>query len=159
MVHDADPVWRCNMPAQYKKLLFIGEVETQSGIPIKTIRYYEELGLLRSSGRTQGGFRQFSPEVLNRLLFIKRVQGLGLSLQEIKEILAIYDQGVPPCSEVKEELQAKLVQIDQQIEQLQTFRTELRKLLSSKQQVRGMVRRGMSKLSVEKLDSTVDYRV
>ena len=69
------------MTVQVQKLLLIGEVEARSGIPIRTIRYYESLDLLQSSRRTKGGFRQFSPDVLTRLSFIKRTQGLGLSLE------------------------------------------------------------------------------
>jgi DNA-binding transcriptional MerR regulator len=62
-------------------MLFIGQVTALSGVPIRTIRYYESLGLLKSSGRTEGGFRQFSLDVLKRLSFIKRAQSLGLNLQ------------------------------------------------------------------------------
>ena len=113
-----------------KKLLLIGQVTALSGIPIRTIRYYEGLGLLRSSGRTEGGFRQFSSEVITRLLFIKRAQNLGLSLEEIGEILNVYDQGKMPCGELKEKLEDKLLEIDRQIEQLLTLETELKGLLS-----------------------------
>lgn len=73
----------CNVFTQEKNLLFIGQVAAQSGLPVKTIRYYADLGLLNSLERTEGGYRQFSSEVLTRLAFIKRCQSLGLSLQEI----------------------------------------------------------------------------
>lgn len=56
----------------------IGSVAKTSGMPIKTIRYYEELGLLRTTGRTEGGYRLFNSDVFSRLSFIKRAQGLGL---------------------------------------------------------------------------------
>jgi MerR family transcriptional regulator, copper efflux regulator len=112
------------------KLFLIGQVTSLSGIPIRTIRYYESLGLLQSSGRTEGGFRQFSSDVLTRLAFIKRAQNLGLSLEEIRDILQVYDQGQPPCGEIKEKLQEKLLHIDQQIEQLLTLRSEIGELLS-----------------------------
>ena len=119
------------MLTQDKKLLLIGQVTALSGIPIRTIRYYESLGLLRSSGRTEGGFRQFSADVLARLSFIKRAQSLGLSLQEIGEFLLVYDQGNPPCDEIQEKLENKILEIDRQIEQLLTLKSELRGLLSS----------------------------
>lgn len=117
------------MQVQDQELLFIGEVETQSGIPIRTIRYYESIGLVKSAGRTEGGFRQFAPEVLSRLAFIKRAQSLGLSLEEIGEVLAVYDQGTLPCGEIKEKLEDKLVVLERQVEQLLTLRAELRGLL------------------------------
>ena len=119
------------MLTQDKKLLLIGQVTALSGIPIRTIRYYESLGLLKSSGRTEGGFRQFSSEVFTRLLFIKRAQSLGLSLEEIGEFLKVYDQGDVPCDEIKEKLEDKLLEIERQIQQLLILQTELKGLLSS----------------------------
>jgi MerR family copper efflux transcriptional regulator len=118
------------MLTQNNQLLLIGQVTALSGIPIRTIRYYESLGLLKSSRRTEGGFRQFSEDVLTRLAFIKRVQNLGLSLGEIKDVFMVYDQGQPPCGEIKEKLEEKLVQIDCQIEQLLTLKSEIGMLLS-----------------------------
>lgn len=112
------------------RLLLIGQVTALSNIPIRTIRYYENLGLLKSNGRTEGGFRQFSPEILTRLAFIKRAQSLGLSLEEIKEILNVYDQGKLPCGELKDKLEDKLLEIDRQIKQLLTLQAELNGLLS-----------------------------
>jgi len=117
------------MLVQTKELLFIGQVTAQSGVPIRTIRYYEDLGLLKSLGRSEGGFRLFSLDVLARLAFIKRAQHLGLSLLEIAEILNVYDQGEVPCGEIKEKLEDKLLEIDRQIEQLLTLQTELKGLL------------------------------
>jgi MerR family transcriptional regulator, copper efflux regulator len=115
---------------QDKKLLLIGQVTDLSGIPIRTIRYYESLGLINSSQRTEGGFRQFSMDVLTRLAFIKRAQNLGLSLEEIGNILQVYDQGQTPCGEIKEKLEDKVLQIDHQIDQLLTLRSEIKGLLS-----------------------------
>jgi MerR family transcriptional regulator, copper efflux regulator len=115
---------------QETKLLLIGQVTDISGIPIRTIRYYESLGLIKSSRRTEGGFRQFSLDVLTRLAFIKRAQNLGLSLEEIGNILQVYDQGQAPCGEIKEKLQDKVLQIDRQIDQLLTLRSEIKGLLS-----------------------------
>ncbi|MBR8837325.1 MAG: heavy metal-responsive transcriptional regulator [Stigonema ocellatum SAG 48.90 = DSM 106950] len=118
------------MLSQEKKLLLIGQVTALSGVPIRTIRYYESLGLLNSLGRTEGGFRLFSSDVLMRLSFIKRAQSLGLSLQEIGEILQVYDGGKPACDEIQHKLKDKISEIDRQIEQLLTLRGELRGLLS-----------------------------
>ncbi|BAZ70093.1 MAG: heavy metal-responsive transcriptional regulator [Pelatocladus maniniholoensis HA4357-MV3] len=111
-------------------MLLIGQVTALSGVPIRTIRYYESFGLIQSSGRTEGGFRQFSLDVLKRLSFIKRAQSLGLSLQEISEILQVYDGGKPACDEIQHKLQDKISHIDYQIEQLLTLRGELQELLS-----------------------------
>ncbi|WP_263975533.1 heavy metal-responsive transcriptional regulator [Leptolyngbya sp. 7M] len=108
----------------------IGSVSKTSGLPIKTIRYYEELGLLKTTGRTEGGYRLFDSDVFSRLSFIKRAQGLGLSLSEIKEFLDVYDQGDLPCDHIKVKLEDKLEAIEQQIQQLQILKQELKGLLS-----------------------------
>lgn len=108
----------------------IGNVAKSSGVPIKTIRYYEELGLLKSSARTEGGFRLFNSDVLERLHFIKRAQSLGLSLSEIKEFLNVHDGGELPCVHIKAKLQDKIKAIDEQIQQLLILRQELSGLVS-----------------------------
>ncbi|BDA68647.1 Transcriptional Regulator, MerR family [Rivularia sp. IAM M-261] len=108
----------------------IGAVAKESGVPIKTIRYYEELGLLKAIGRTEGGFRLFDSDVLSRLHFIKRAQSLGLSLSEIKDFLAVHDQGNLPCNDIKARLQNKVIAIDKQIQELLMFKQELEELLS-----------------------------
>ncbi|WP_026732052.1 heavy metal-responsive transcriptional regulator [Fischerella sp. PCC 9605] len=113
-----------------EQLKQIGTVAKESGVPIKTIRYYEELGLLKASGRTEGGFRLFDSDTLSRLNFIKRAQSLGLTLLEIKEFLNVHDQGELPCEHVKAKLQDKLVAIDEQIQQLLILKLELEGLLS-----------------------------
>ena len=113
-----------------KELKRIGSVAKDSGLPIKTIRYYDELGLLKTFGRTEGNYRQFNSDVFGRLRFIKRAQGLGLSLLEIKEFLEVHDQGDLPCDHIKVKLEEKLSQIEQQIQQLQILKQELSGLLS-----------------------------
>lgn len=112
-------------------LLKIGEVATSSGLSVKTIRYYEELGLLAPNViRSDTKYRLFDPKVMERLSFIKRAQSLGLALTEIKEILAVHDQGVLPCNEVKQHLLEKMKLIDYQIQALTSLRSELEELLS-----------------------------
>ena len=108
----------------------IGVVAKESGVPIKTIRYYEELGLLKAAARTEGRFRLFESDVLSRLNFIKRAQSLGLSLLEIKDFLAVHDRGDLPCDRIEAKLQAKVIQLDRQITELTIFKQELQALLS-----------------------------
>ncbi|NJL35890.1 MAG: heavy metal-responsive transcriptional regulator [Leptolyngbyaceae cyanobacterium RM2_2_4] len=114
-----------------EKFLKIGEVASNSGLPVKTIRYYEEIGLLTPTvDRSETGYRLFNPQVLNRLAFIRRAQSLGLSLSEIHQILNVHDEGELPCGEVKQHLQAKVQAITEQIEALETLRSELQGILS-----------------------------
>lgn len=115
--------------------LKIGQVAAESGLPIKTIRYYEELGLLAPVvKRSRSGYRLFCEDVINRLAFIKRSQSLGLSLQEIQEILAVHDTGELPCGLVKQRLLLKQQEINQQIEALEILRSELQGILSGWQE-------------------------
>lgn len=113
-----------------EELKRIGSVAKESGLPIKTIRYYDELGLLKTFGRTEGNYRLFNSDVFGRLRFIKRAQSLGLSLLEIKEFLEVHDQGNLPCDHIKVKLVDKLEEIEQQIQQLQILKQELSGLLS-----------------------------
>lgn len=119
------------MLANINEVLLIGKVHKLSGVPIRTIRYYESLGLIKSVGRTEGGFRQFSEDILTRLSFIKRAQSLGLSLQEIRDILQIYDGGKAPCEQIQLKLEDKISQIEKQIEDLRKLQGELKRLLST----------------------------
>ncbi|MBA3924624.1 MAG: MerR family DNA-binding protein, partial [Nostocaceae cyanobacterium] len=92
--------------------------------------YYESLSLLKCYGRTEGGYRQFSEDVLTRLAFIKRAQNLDLSLEEIGDILNVYDKGKPACSEIQQKLKQKQLEIDNKIDELLALRNELGELLS-----------------------------
>lgn len=111
-------------------LLKIGELKEKSGVSIKTIRYYENIGLIQAAARTSGNFRLFSPQALNRLRFIKRSQRLGLSLQEIGELLQIYDSGQLPCHEVRHKFTQKIAAIERQIAELRVLKQELVTLMA-----------------------------
>ena len=120
---------------QQSQLLKIGQIAAKSGLSVKTIRYYEEIGLLATTvERAESGYRLFKPSVFNRLAFVKRAQSLGLSLAEISQILNIHDDGELPCGEVKHCLQTKLDAINAQIEALETLRDELQGVLSGWQE-------------------------
>jgi DNA-binding transcriptional MerR regulator len=116
---------------QAEKLLKIGEVASESGLPIKTIRYYDDIGLLAPIvERSDTGYRLFRVDVLDRLAFIKRAQALGLHLNEIQQILSVHDQGELPCGQVKQYLEQKVAEISRQIESLQVLRSQLQGILA-----------------------------
>lgn len=111
--------------------LKIGEVASTSGLSVKTIRYYEDIGLLTPTVlRAESGYRLFEAQVLERLAFIKRAQSLGLTLTDVKEILQVHDQGMLPCGEVKQQLQAKIQELTQKIAALQHQRSQLESILA-----------------------------
>ncbi|HBB32653.1 MAG TPA: heavy metal-responsive transcriptional regulator [Cyanobacteria bacterium UBA8803] len=111
--------------------LKIGEVANQTGLSVKTIRYYEEMGLLApATTRAESGYRLFTSQAVNRLGFIKKAQSLGLSLSEIQEILQVYDSGQLPCGALKQHLLHKVEAINSQIAALETLKSKLLNLLS-----------------------------
>jgi MerR family copper efflux transcriptional regulator len=71
--------------------MHIGELAEKTGLSLRTIRHYDEVGLLKASGRTEGGFRIYTPEDLSRLILIRRMKPLGFSLEEMTDLLRIID--------------------------------------------------------------------
>src|SRR3712207_6934377 len=107
--------------------LKIGELAKQTGHSIKTIRYYERRGLLEQPPRTEGGYRHYGPEEVARLQIIQRAKLLGLTLEEIRELVELAarcNEGeiVPRLEEV---LEVKLLETEQKIEELSAFRENL----------------------------------
>jgi DNA-binding transcriptional MerR regulator len=101
----------------------IGEVATRTGVSIHTVRYYERLKLLPRAPRSEGGFRLFTSETVERVQFIKQAQDIGFSLEEIKQLLA--SGGVSECRRVRDLLRQKIGEIDSQVKALQRFRRTL----------------------------------
>lgn len=106
----------------------IGELAKATGFKDKTIRYYERQGLLPKPSRTPSGYREYGPEDTERLAFIHKAKRMGLSLEEIRGILRIHDQGERTCSHVQELLGRKLAQVDGVLRDLQIFREDLVRL-------------------------------
>ncbi|GGC14283.1 heavy metal-responsive transcriptional regulator [Cellulomonas sp. APG4] len=107
----------------------IGELAQASGTTTKTLRYYEQAGLLPAPERTITGYRDYEPATLQRLNFIRRGQAAGLTLAQIREVLHVRDAGGAPCHHVRELLDSRVHQLDRQIAHLQALRetvTELR---------------------------------
>ncbi|MDB9526678.1 MerR family DNA-binding protein [Oscillatoria sp. CS-180] len=122
------------MTSPSPELLRIGQVSTQSSLPVKTIRFYEERGLIQAAKRTSGGFRLFEPSVLTRLSFIRQSQALGLSLNDIQDVLGIADSGRRPCKDVRQKFQTKIVEIDERIHQLNQLKQQLQVLVTEADQ-------------------------
>lgn len=78
--------------AEVPAVLQIGDVARQVGLSLRTVRFYEEAGLLTPVGRTQGGFRLYDEDALDRLLLIKRMKPLGFTLEEMRSLLGVRDE-------------------------------------------------------------------
>jgi MerR family mercuric resistance operon transcriptional regulator len=89
----------------------IGETSKQTGVSIDAIRFYERNGLLPAPTRSEGGFRLYSSDDLSALLFIRSLQSLGFSLNEIREFLSLRTNDLRACSQVRKMLDRKLKDI------------------------------------------------
>ncbi|WP_027891106.1 heavy metal-responsive transcriptional regulator [Calidithermus chliarophilus] len=103
----------------------IGELARKTGVSRDTLRFYEREGLLRPEGRSEGGYRLYEAEAVRRLRFIKQAQALGLSLEEIKAVLEVMQEGRPPCADVRRMLRQKVALLEQRIAELSTLRDAL----------------------------------
>ena len=110
--------------------MLIGEIARLSDLTPATIRYYEEIGLLTAPQRSDSGYRHYCPTILDELKFIKKGQGLGFSLEEIREILSISRAGAAPCNQVLDMAQRNLAAADERIRHLQDFRNRLAALIA-----------------------------
>lgn len=103
----------------------IGEAARRAGVTTKTVRYYEQIGLLPHPSRTDSGYRRYGDDELARLGFIGKAKRLGLSLEEIRTILALSAQGSDPCPHVVGLLDRHLADIDETVARLSDFRQQL----------------------------------
>lgn len=103
----------------------IGELANELGLNPKTIRYYEGIGLLPEPERTASGYRDYDEHAADLLTFIKTAQRLGITLDEIGEILALRERGEQPCGYVREVLRRQVIEIDERIVELGQLRREL----------------------------------
>lgn len=107
------------------KLLQVGEAAKQLGLNSQTLYFYERTGLIPPPQRTAAGYRLFNELDMSRLRFITRVKALGLTLDEIKEILELQAGQALTCEAMHCRLTAKVQQIEENIQQLQALRDEL----------------------------------
>lgn len=106
--------------------LLIGEVAERTALTPPTIRYYEAIGLVKPPARSEAGYRRYSETTVAELLFVRKAQALGFSLDEIAEILKLSRAGRRPCSDVLDLARRHLAAVDDRIQQLQRFRAHLR---------------------------------
>jgi DNA-binding transcriptional MerR regulator len=105
--------------------LSVGQLASRAGVRADTIRYYERAGLLPRPHRTDGDHRRYGPSDLDRLLFIRGAQRLGLRLAEIRELIAVRETGTCPCEPAETLLREHVTEIDQEIARLTALRAQL----------------------------------
>ena len=108
--------------------MLIGELAGRTGTTAKTLRFYEDEGLLPEPHRTPGGYRDYPGATVERVGFIRSAQQAGLTLRQIGEILDIRDGGRPPCEHVGILIDQRLAEVEQRIAELEQTRDRLREL-------------------------------
>ena len=108
-----------------------GEVAQQGRVNSETIRYYERRGLLPKPPRTPSGYRAFSSDAVRRVRFIKRAQGLGFSLKEIKALLALRVEPRSSCGDVRKRAEGKIVEIEAKVRMLLGMKKALVRLTAA----------------------------
>lgn len=110
----------------------ISQIAQQTGVGIETVRFYERRGLISQPPKpTNGGFRSYPPETVERIRFIRQAQGLGFSLQEIDELLALRTDSKADCANVRDHAIAKRREVDDKITQLKNMRVALQTLIDA----------------------------
>ena len=116
---------------QVTEPLTVGRLASLAGVRPDTIRYYERAGLLPAPRRTGGDHRRYAATDIDRLLFIRGAQRLGLRLAEIRELQAVRDTGVCACEPAEEMLRRHVAEIDTEIARLARLRTQIQGMLTA----------------------------
>jgi DNA-binding transcriptional MerR regulator len=106
----------------------IGELAERAGTSVKTIRYYDRIGVLRPEERNESGYRLYGEDALDRYRFVRAAQAVGLRLGEIREIIALRERGETPCAFVVDLIGRRAAELDARIVELAALRDELRSL-------------------------------
>lgn len=113
------------------KPLTIGKLARAAGVGVETVRFYEREGLIEQPPRRASGYRQYDPQTVRRLRFIRHAKDLGFTLREIRELLELRVEPDCHCDDVLTLTQAKIADIEQRIEALQRMKQTLSKLATA----------------------------
>lgn len=112
-----------------KKTLTISQLSRTAGVPTTTIRYYERIGLLTPSDRSEGNYRLYDDQCVGRLRFVRAAQSIGFTLDDIK-ILIGFEGSEPTCVEVQNLIQKRLTDVEEQLRSLLKVRKVLKGTLA-----------------------------
>ncbi len=115
----------------WKQLMQIGQLARRAGVPIDTVRYYERNGILPPPERQSSGYRRYGDDDVSRLRFVRRAKGLGFTLGEIRELLALSSRRDDDMAGLKATASEKLADVEQKLAELTRVRDGLRTLVAS----------------------------
>lgn len=105
--------------------LRIGQVAKLAGVGVPTLRFYEKKGLLPSPERCPSGYRQYKPEIVRQVRFIRRAKEVGFTLKEIQELLLIRTSSPSTCEQIRAQVESKAEGIEERIEALERMKEAL----------------------------------
>jgi MerR family copper efflux transcriptional regulator len=108
----------------------IGEAARRSGLSAKTIRYYEDTGLIAPAARAENGYRDYSDTDLHKLRFVRHARGLGFSVDECSQLLSLYQDKTRQSADVKAIAEKHLSDVEDKIRELQELRNTLSHLVT-----------------------------
>lgn len=118
-------------------MLFIKDICRITGLNSSAVRYYDSQGLLGEVERRSNNYRVFDEKDVEKLFFIKKARSLGFELEEIKKILALKNNGIPPCNYVSHKIQEKVSFIKAEIVRLEKEKEKLEKHLLDARKISG----------------------
>lgn len=103
----------------------VGQAATKSGLPVKTVRYYADIGLVEPLGRSDAGYRIYGDAEISKLTFIRRARAFDFSIEDCRELLGLYQDKSRSSRDVKAMALKRLAQIDDKLQELKKLRDEL----------------------------------
>jgi DNA-binding transcriptional MerR regulator len=108
----------------------IGQVSSETRLKVPTIRYYEEIKLIKVKARSPGNQRRYSSDDLKRLTFIKHARELGFSIDSVRQLLDLSDSGLNNCSDIDDLASNQLLEVRKKIDQLKRLEHELGRMVA-----------------------------
>ncbi|MBO6764590.1 Cu(I)-responsive transcriptional regulator [Maricaulis sp.] len=109
----------------------IGSAAKAAGLPVKTVRYYADIGLVEAPDRTQTGYRRYDEAAVRKLAFVRRARDFGFSIEECRELLSLYEDKSRSSADVRAIAAAHLEEIEEKQRQLAALRDELAHLVTA----------------------------
>ncbi|GMG83814.1 Cu(I)-responsive transcriptional regulator [Paralimibaculum aggregatum] len=109
----------------------IGDAARASGLPVKTVRYYADIGLVRPNGRSESGYRNYGRAEVSKLVFARRARSFGFSVEQTRELLGLYEDRSRSSADVKRIARERLSELEAKMQELQALHDELAHLVDA----------------------------